>query len=234
MFSGISIVLLQFSIFYACIRFISKIIKTYSMLDFVSYMWITLTILTGIWEISFIAFYSQINNISAFFIKNRKHVWFCSYDISYILPWKFARIFYAEYGAYADREYMTRVDTWSRIIEGTHAILCGIISFVSLYYLSMSKREKREKFINYINIAMGAQLMNSILYMGNYIIEINNINSVNYNSEEFPCGTLMSKRPFMYVNILWTIMPCYVIYKLLLIPHRIQYHKQDDITPLNI
>ena len=34
---------------------------------------------------------------------------------------KLARIFYAEYGAWADREYMVSSDDWSRTIEGSHA-----------------------------------------------------------------------------------------------------------------
>ena len=30
--------------------------------------------------------------------------------------------------------------------------------------------------------------MNSLLYMGEYFIQINDPNSVNYDTERFPCG----------------------------------------------
>ena len=58
---------------------------------------------------------------------------------------------------------------------------------------------------------MGSQLMNSILYMVEYFIQCTDPNSVNYNDEEFPMGHVLSKRPFMWVNIFWTIMPLYTI-----------------------
>jgi len=84
---------------------------------------------------------------------------------------------------------------------------------LAIYNLFNKNNVNNKKFTIYINVAMGSQLMNSLLYMGNYFIETKNINSINYNSDTFPCGILMYKRPFMYVNIFWTIMPCYVIYK---------------------
>ena len=62
-----------------------------------------------------------------------------------------------------------------------------------------------------MSVAMGSQLMNSILYIGEYLIQINDIHSVNYNTYSFPTGFALSKRPFMYINIFWTIMPAYII-----------------------
>ena len=53
--------------------------------------------------------------------------------------------------------------------------------------------------------------MNSILYMVEYFIQCTDPNNINYNDDEFPMGTLLSKRPFMWVNIFWTIMPLYTI-----------------------
>ena len=58
---------------------------------------------------------------------------------------------------------------------------------------------------------MASQLMNSILYMGEYFIQIKDKHSVNLNTPKFPCGFALIKRPFMYVNLFWTIMPCYVL-----------------------
>ena len=59
---------------------------------------------------------------------------------------------------------------------------------------------------------MGSQFMNSVLYMANYFIQIKDPNNINYNTPEFPCGPFLLKRPFMWVNLLWSIMPAYVIY----------------------
>ena len=41
---------------------------------------------------------------------------------------------YAEYGAYADKEYMTNKDKWSILIEGSHCLFCGLFAFLSLYF----------------------------------------------------------------------------------------------------
>jgi hypothetical protein len=53
--------------------------------------------------------------------------------------------------------------------------------------------------------------MNSILYMAEYFIQIKDKNNINYNTPEFPTGHWLLKRPFMWVNILWTLMPAYTI-----------------------
>ena len=62
---------------------------------------------------------------------------------------------------------------------------------------------------------MGTQLMNSLLYMGNYFIQCNSPSSVNFDKSDFPSGKFLEKRPFMYVNLFWTIMPSLVIIDLL-------------------
>ena len=36
--------------------------------------------------------------------------------------------------SYADREYMSNKDEWSIIIEGSHALFCGIFALFSLYF----------------------------------------------------------------------------------------------------
>jgi len=99
------------------------------------------------------------------------------------------------------------VDIWSALIESTHALLCGSISFAAfgsavLYLDTLYKV--------FISLAMGGQLMNSVLYLGEYSIQIKNKDSVNYPSGSFPLGDYMIARPFMYINGLWTIMPIYV------------------------
>ena len=104
---------------------------------------------------------------------------------------------------------MTLRNDWSRIIEGTHAIFCGVFALMALY---LKGKTLDSKYNLTIGISMGSQLMNSILYMGQYFIELNKPYSINYDNSFFPAGTMLIKRPFMYVNIFWTVMPIYVLY----------------------
>ena len=75
---------------------------------------------------------------------------------------------------------------------------------------------------------MGNQLMNSVLYMGQYFIETGDVDSVNYNDDDFPAGFLLYKRAFMYVNIFWTIMPAIVLYETLVTKQIKQNNTTDD------
>lgn len=181
-------------------------------MDNVMYYWFCLTILTGIWEISFIMNYEDCVNNSLDLIMKKEHVWFNKYTLDNLLPWKLSKIFYSEYGAWADREYMTPVNYWSRLIEGSHAFLCGLVALHCM--LDITEGEEKT-FLILAALSMGTQLMNSILYMGEYFIQTRDQRSVNYNSAIFPIGILLTNRGFMYVNILWTIMPSYCIYSLL-------------------
>ena len=58
---------------------------------------------------------------------------------------------------------------------------------------------------------MGSQLMNSILYCGQYLIQTKNKNSINYDTSNFPCGKYLDRRPFMWINIFWFLMPSYIL-----------------------
>ena len=181
-------------------------------MDNAMYYWFCLTILTGIWEISFIMNYKDCVNKSKELIIKKEHVWFNKYTLDNLLPWKLSKIFYSEYGAWADREYITSVNYWSRLIEGSHAFLCGLVAL----HCMLDRTEGEEKtFLILAALSMGTQLMNSILYMGEYFIQTRDQRSVNYNNAIFPIGILLTKRGFMYVNLLWTIMPSYCIYSLL-------------------
>ena len=181
-------------------------------MDNAMYYWFCLTILTGIWEISFIMNYKDCVNKSKELIIKKEHVWFNKYTLDNLLPWKLSKIFYSEYGAWADREYITSVNYWSRLIEGSHAFLCGLVAL----HCMLDRTEGEEKtFLILAALSMGTQLMNSILYMGEYFIQTRDQRSVNYNSAIFPIGILLTNRGFMYVNLLWTIMPSYCIYSLL-------------------
>ncbi len=208
MIYGILIAIIELGAFFITSKYIRKYYQLQYM-NSITYYWLMMTILTMIWEVSFIFNYHHVNIISRQLLMNKTHVWTNSYDLSYLLPWNLSKIFYAEYGSYADREYMIATDDWSRIIESSHAIFCGVFSLLTIV---CKIKNINQSYLISLGVGMGSQLMNSILYMGNYFIQIKNPNSINYNTANFPCGPLLLKRSFMWVNIFWTLMPSYVIY----------------------
>ena len=48
-----------------------------------------------------------------------------------------------------------------------------------------------------MSISMATQLMNSILYIGEYLIQLNSENSVNYKTR-FPCENIWKKTIYVY------------------------------------
>jgi len=219
-FAGYVIGILELALYFLISFSIREKSRKLQQLPLISYYWLTMTILTGIWETCFVLNYSSINNYSNQLLHNNTHVWTHNYPLSYILPNRLANIYYAEYGAYADREYMLSHGDWSRIIESTHALFCGLFSLFSLYYPQKTLL---------LGIAMGSQLMNSILYMSNYCNQLYDPYNINYITSEFPAGKWLSKRPFMWVNIFWTIMPTIVIVKSLIKKPSISYNGKDTI-----
>ena len=107
---------------------------------------------------------------------------------------------------------MLLTNDWSRIIEGTHAVFCGLFALVAI---RMKIQDNHRNYLIYMSVSMGSQLMNSILYMFNYFIQTHDYTNINHCRDDFPCGLLLLERPFMYVNVFWTIMPIYTIYKAL-------------------
>ena len=84
-------------------------------------------------------------------MENKSHVWLLNdYDLSYLLL-KLSKIFYSEYGAYADREYILMSNYWSRTIEGTHAILCGIFSLLAII---MKTKKRHDHFLIALSVSM--------------------------------------------------------------------------------
>ena len=53
--------------------------------------------------------------------------------------------------------------------------------------------------------------MNSLLYMASYFIQEKEKDNVNYDNSTFPSDKWLTKRPFMWVNIFWLLMPFYTI-----------------------
>ena len=86
-----------------------------------------------IWESTYLVTYDSIVNTAEQLILNDNYIWTNMYDLSYILPSELSHIFYAEYGAWADREYMSLNDNWSHTVEGTHLLFCAIFSFLDYY-----------------------------------------------------------------------------------------------------
>ena len=157
--------------------------------------------------------YNDITNYAHQLVNKTEHVWTNSYDITYVLPWKLSHIFYSEYGAWADREYMGLTDNWSKIIEGSHCTQCALFSLMAILF-KLNKNNKN--YIIALSVAMGTQFMNSFLYMYAYFIQEREPDSINYNSTIFPTDTWLIKRPFMWVNIFWLVMPFYTIFYYLL------------------
>jgi hypothetical protein len=232
--SGISLAIIEVSLiiliayyfknYKIIIKKLYRDIIVYKKINAFTYYWFVFTIFTGfVWEISFVAQYRDVNTYSGYLIKNNQTVWSNQYSLDYLLPWKFAKIFYGDYGAFADREYMVNTDDWSRIIESTHAMMCAtfaLLAFVFEYF------DKYNDMLVCIGVSMGAQLMNSVLYIAEYVIQMNNPNNVNYPTEEFPAGTLLVYRPFMWVNVFWTVFPLYILVNELLFSNKI---KKDHI-----
>ena len=238
MVKGITLALIEVSlIFY--LGYNLKKLNKFQNINGITFYWLLFTTITGIWEFSFLINYNLTCQMAYSLLQNHEHVWTSDYLLIDILPIKFSKLFYAEYGAYADREYMKPNNNWSRIIEGTHLIFCGLGSFLALLLKKTEKEiiktekeiiktEKEKQTINkyyliFVSSAMSSQAMNSILYMVNYLYEIKDSLNPNYNSTDFPIGNYLNKRPFMYINILWTIMPLYVLLNLIYSFNKIRY-----------
>ena len=206
---GYSLAIIELFLFYKSAAFLKKSIINLKYIEPILYYWVTFTILTGIWEIFYVFHRLKVNKTATKLLHQKRHVWTNNYNLKFLLPWNFSRYFYAEYGAYADREYITSKDIWSLVIESSHAFFCGLNCLLGLIAINLNDFYYGVVFIS---IAMAFQLMNSILYMSQYLIQVHNKNSINYNRKAFPSGYLLLSRPFMYVNILWTVMPMYVLY----------------------
>ena len=206
--NGIIIAIFELSLFAGVAYPSRKYIKSFKNIEVISYYWLAFTILTGIWEVCFIYNYHSINDTSQKLITNGEHVWTNKYTLDYVLPWKLARIFYAEYGAHGDREYLLLNGDWSKVVESSHAIFCGLFS---LFTLLLKMAGNSASFNICLGISMGSQFMNSLLYMVNYWYQCYDKENVNYITSEFPAGHWFLKRAFMYINVFWLIFPAYTI-----------------------
>tara|TARA_Y100001958_G_C21211475_1_gene537183 strand:- start:104 stop:886 length:783 start_codon:yes stop_codon:yes gene_type:complete len=225
MAAGWVIAVSELSLYFLFSNKIRKYYRELQTMNVVIYYWLTMTVLTMIWECSFVYQYKSINAFSQELIETKTHVWTNDYQWYYVLPWKTAYIFYGEYGAYADREYMVSANDWSRVIESSHAMFCGVGAMLVLYqkiindfyttkdmkYSIKYSNTNLDKYYLAMGVSMGSQLMNSVLYMANYFVQIQDQYNINYCSREFPCRFALLSRAFMYVNVFWTVLPLYAI-----------------------
>ena len=210
---GYCIAVVEIGLFAITSYGIRKRFKPLQEIQWFSYYWFMMTILTFVWECAYIFDFDQISLMGRALIDTKKHVWTREYDLSYVFPWKLARIFYAEYGAYADREYLGLTDEWSKTVESSHAIFCGLFS---LFTLLLKMSDNVSSFNICLGISMGSQFMNSLLYMINYYYQSYDKDNINYITDAFPAGEFFLKRGFMYVNVFWLICPAFtMIYYLL-------------------
>ena len=205
---GYIIGILEITLYFIGSIFIRKSFHQLQDINKLTYFWVMLTILTGLWEFYYLTNYDNVINYSQQLINNTEHVWTNDYNISYVLPWKLSYIFYGEYGAWADREYMSSIDKWSRTIEGSHCTQCALFSFLAIIFKIFSNHNN---YLICLSVSMGTQFMNSLLYMVCYFIQEKEPSNVNYPSEDFPTDMWLIKRPFMWVNIFWLVMPFYTI-----------------------
>ena len=204
--SGTIIAILELGLFYLISHEIRDKYNDLEKINKVSYYWLMFTVLTGIWEWTYVRNRGKARRVALQLLKKKQHVWSKKYDLGLVFPWRLSRQFYAEYGAYADREYMRLKDDWSLVVEGSHAALCAFFAFMSIFSTAMGIN-----LIEAIYISMAAQFTNSFMYMGEYFIQVSDPDSVNYNTKKFPCDMFLLKRPFMWINIFWLIMPTYVL-----------------------
>ena len=205
---GYVIGILEIALYLIGSIFVRKSFHPLQDINSITYFWVMITILTGFWEIAYISDYGDITNYARQLVNKSEHVWTNSYDITYVLPWKLSYIFYAEYGAWADREYMSNSDDWSRIIESSHCTQCALFSLLSIVFKIF---ENHNNYLICLSVAMGTQFMNSFLYMFAYFWQENEPSNVNYPTDDFPTDTFLFKRPFMWVNIFWLVLPFYTI-----------------------
>ena len=207
---------------YLFVSFMLKQLPSFRQMNNITYYWLCMTILTGIWEASYLTNYDSIEEIALQLRENKTHVWTNEYSLDYVFPWKLSKIFYAEYGAWADREYMSLRDDWSHTIEGTHAIFCATFAFFGML-ARLCQHELKSLLV--ISMAMAFQLMNSVLYMVEYGIQCTLTNNVNYDNASFPLGKAMIQRPFMYVNVFWLLMPTYILFYEMFFLNLNKWHK---------
>ena len=205
--TGIQGALLELGLFFIC----ASALKAYFniQMNYIPFYWLSFTVLTGIWELTYVTCKSEVSDMAEELLRQGEHVWGKTYNLRMILPHNLAKVFYAEYAAYADRLYMCVEGSWNKwsiFVEGTHCLLCGLSAF--LMFFAYIVLDNSKLFDQFFTMSMGFQMMNSILYMSAYSIQMQDNNSVNYVTDKFP----KKGRTFMLINIFWTLMPLLLLF----------------------
>ena len=213
--NGTSLGIIELILFFFTTSQIRNLLPMLQQIDKYSYHWLCFTVLTGIWELTYLTSRNKVRQLAYSWAKTKKHVWTNMYTLETLIPWKLSKQFYTEYGAYADREYISKSNGWSLIVEGSHCIFCGFFAAGALIFKLLTAGYFNTIVYQYLyymfmSISMSSQFMNSLLYMSEYLIQTKDANSINYNTDKFPCGFMLLKRPFMWINAAWLIMPTYV------------------------
>lgn len=207
--TGLQGALIELSLYFVVSTFLKYYLNI--TLGNIIYYWLSFTVLTGIWELTYTTNKEEVAEMSLDLLKSQEHVWTKTYNLSMILPHNLAKVFYSEYAAYSDHLYYSMEAPWSKwslYIEGTHCLMCGLCAFLMFISMNYNLPELSEQFLI---MSMSFQAMNSILYMTNYFIQMRDHASVNYVCEKFP----KKGRGFMLINIFWTIMPLIILFYLI-------------------
>lgn len=205
--TGLQGALLEIALFFIA----ATVLKTYFNIQMgtITFYWLAFTVLTGIWELTYIKCKQEVSDMASDLLQQGEHVWDKTYNLRMILPHNLAKVFYAEYAAYADRLYMYTQNPWkdwSIFVEGTHCLLCGFSAFL-MFAVYILYNDNSTLINQFLIQSMSFQAMNSILYMGMYHIQTQDPNSINYVTEKFP----KKGRYFMLINIFWTLMPTLIL-----------------------
>ena len=209
--TGIQGALLELGLFFLC----ASALRIYFdiKMHYVPFYWLSFTVLTGIWELTYVSCKSEVSDMAEDLLRQGEHVWNKTYNLRMILPHNLAKVFYAEYAAYADRLYMCAEGSWNKwsiFVEGTHCALCGFSAF--LMFFAYIVLDNTELFNQFLVQSMSFQMMNSVLYMSMYSIQMQDPNSTNYVTDKFP----KKGRTFMLINIFWTLMPMLILLGMIL------------------
>jgi len=85
---------------------------------------------------------------------------------------------------------MVNTNDWSRVIESTHAIMCALFAFIAFV---MGYFNLQQRVALCVGASMGTQLMNSILYMAEYSVQMEDPYNVNYPTEKIPSRNITGK-----------------------------------------
>ena len=84
------------------------------------------TIITFVWEFSYIVNYDEISLYAKYLTNSKTHVWKNKYNLSYVLPWEMASIFYAEYRSFSDKTFLLAFSISSELyLLGTLKLVFG-------------------------------------------------------------------------------------------------------------